>query len=160
MVLGDCLRVVVENTEFQMTVSYPGMFYWDDFYTLPVCSSWVLSWLHFCYQPLRKREVLAMRSWSGGYWIFCLLLLIALRGSWAASTVRFSSLFACTRMNLPYQFAAFGRIWAESKSYTSEFIPLLPWAITPSINTSDLLPLAVVYVHTMTPPLTNDVLFY
>lgn len=85
----------------------------------------------------------------GGYWISYVLLLIALGHFWAASIEHFSSLCACARTNLPYQFAPFGQIWAESGSCTLEFIPQLSRMITPSINTSDLLPLAVVCVKAM-----------
>lgn len=95
---------------------------------------------------------LSSGDWLGRWRVphFC-----AFRDSWVALVVCFG-LLHCEDWSSC--FAAFVWIWAQRIALcTSEFILLLLFAVTLSINTSDLVPLAAIYGHAIAlPPCLTD----
>ncbi len=74
-----------------------------------------------------------------------------LKNSWVAFAVCFRSLSICTMKRRPINFVAFDWIWAESISlYTSEFIWLLLFSVTSSLNTSNPVLLEAMHAHAFT----------
>lgn len=75
-------------------------------------------------------------------------LAFALRSSWLAFAGHFGSLSISTCKCCCISFASFGWIWAEDTAlYTSGFILLLPSAVSSTMNTRDLVPLAVIHAN-------------
>ncbi len=104
--------------------------------------SFVFSKWNACSIELRSGD------WLGHFRIFHFF---TFKNSWVTFAVCFGSSSICTMKCRPINIAPFDWIWAESISlYTSEFIQLLLSSVTPSINTSNPVPLEAMHAHAIT----------
>ncbi len=91
-------------------------------------------------------------------------LFFTFKYSWVAFAVCFGSSSIWTMKQCPISFSPFGWIWADSISlYTSELIRLLLSSVSSSLNTSNPVPLEVMYAHAITLPppcFTDDIVCF